>query len=200
MGRPRRFDEQALLDSALEVFWSQGYDRTSIEDISVVSGVSNGSIYAAYGSKLDLFLAVFERYCDARVEVVRRVIGEHHGDFESAVAHYLDEIVSDCTSHDDRRGCLMLNSVADLGARFPAVLEVGARAMTEMDTILAGRVAEAVEAGEIDVEPERFEPLGSHIVIISQGLIQLSRIGIPVSRLRTIAQAASRTSSLLNAA
>jgi len=200
MGRPRRFDEQALLDCALEVFWSQGYDRTSIEDISVVSGVGNGSLYAAYGSKLDLFLAVFERYCDARVEVVRRVIDEHRGDFESAIAHYLDEIVSDCTSHDDRRGCLMLNSVADLGARFPAVVSVGARAMTAMDGIVAGRVAEAVAAGDIELQPEEVAPLGSHIVIISQGLIQLSRIGVPVSRLRTLARAASRTSTLLSAA
>ena len=105
MARTRRFDEQLLLDCAQEAFWVKGYDRTSIEDVSVASGVGNGSIYAAYGSKLGLFLAVFGRYCAGRIELVDSVVTAHTGDFESMVASYLDEVVADCTSHDDRRGC-----------------------------------------------------------------------------------------------
>jgi AcrR family transcriptional regulator len=200
MARTRRFDEQSLLDCAQEAFWVNGYDRTSIEDVSVASGVGNGSIYAAYGSKLGLFLAVFSRYCEGRVELVDSVVSAHTGDFESTVAHYLDEIVADCTSHDDRRGCLMLNSLAELGSRFPDVVTVGTRTISAMEKVVADRIAEKVANGEIDLDNEQVDALSAHIVLVSQGLISLSHIGVPKARLSAIAATSSRMTSLLGAA
>jgi len=200
MARTRRFDEEFLLDSAQEAFWVNGYDRTSIEDISAASGVGNGSIYAAYGNKLGLFLAVFSRYCAGRVELVDSVVGTHTGDFESTVANYLDEIVADCTSHEDRRGCLMLNSLAELGSRFPDVVAVGVRTIGEMESVIATRVSEKVASGEVDLSADQIEALSAHIVLVSQGLISLSHVGVPRARLSAIAATSSRMTSLLGAA
>lgn len=199
MARPRRFDEQSLLDAAQELFWTRGYERTSIEDISAVSGVGNSSIYSAYSSKLGLFLAVFERYCEGRVRLVEDVVGSHVGSFEEAVGNYLVQIVRDCTSYEDRRGCLMLNSISELGARYPAVVVVAERAIAGMDEVLSRRVAQSVEAGEIELEADRIDALGAHIVVLSQGLIQLSRIGASEAKLQSIAQTSQRLSSLLAA-
>ncbi|MGA1838023.1 TetR/AcrR family transcriptional regulator [Herbiconiux sp. 11R-BC] len=200
MARPRRFDEQQLLDCAQESFWVHGYDRASVEEISLASGVGNGSIYAAYGSKLGLFLAVFTRYCEGRVQLVDGVIRSHRGSFEEAVANYLDEIVADCTSHADLRGCLMLNSMGELAARFPEVVTISNRTVAAMEGIVSERVADAVAAGELELTRDEIEPLGSHIVLVSQGLIQLSRIGVPTERLRAIASTSSRLTALLTAA
>lgn len=199
MARPRRFDEEALLDAAQELFWVQGYDRTSIEDIAAASGVGNSSIYAAYTSKLGLFLTVFNRYCDGRVALVEQVVAAHVGSFEEAVGDYLVQIVRDCTSHEDRRGCLMLNSISELGGHHPEVVAVAERTIARMDAVLSRRVAESVESGEIALEPDRVEALGAHIVVLSQGLIQLSRIGASEAKLRSIARASQQLSSLLAA-
>jgi AcrR family transcriptional regulator len=197
MTRPRQFDEELLLERAQDRFWVGGYDRTSIDDISRVSGVGNGSIYAAYGSKLALFLEVFRRYCAQRVALVESVIDAHDGDFESAVANYLEQIILDCGSHPDHRGCLMLNSLSDLALRFPEVVEVGRESMTAMEGIVTARVLRAVEAGELDLDPQEAEALGAHIVLVSQGLIQMDRIGVDGDHLREIAATSTRLSSLL---
>jgi AcrR family transcriptional regulator len=199
MARPRRFDEEALLDAAQELFWVGGYDRTSIEDIAVASGVGNSSIYAAYTNKLGLFLAVFNRYCDGRVRLVEQVVAAHVGSFEEAVGDYLVQIVRDCTSHEDRRGCLMLNSISELGGHHPEVAAIAERTIARMDAVLTRRVEQSVESGEIALEPDRVEALGAHIVVLSQGLIQLSRIGASEARLRSIARASQQLSSLLAA-
>jgi TetR/AcrR family transcriptional repressor of nem operon len=200
MGRPRRFDEPQLLDAAQERFWTRGYDRTSIEDVAAASGVGNGSIYAAYTNKLGLFLAVFERYCAGRVALVQQVVAGHTGPFEEAVGHYLDAIVAECTGWQDRRGCLMLNSVAELASRFPEVVSVGRRTMTAMEDVLSDRVAVAVADHELDLAPEQVRPLGAHILLVSQGLIQLSRIGMPDTHLQSVAALSSRLSALRAAA
>jgi AcrR family transcriptional regulator len=147
-----------------------------------------------------LFLAVFNRYCDGRVELVDGIVRERADDFESTVANYLDAIVADCTSYDDRRGCLMLNSLADLGSRYPEIVTVGNRTISAMEKVIGDRVAETVASGEIDLSAAEVEALSAHIVLVSQGLISLSHIGVPRARLSAIAATSSRMTSLLGSA
>jgi AcrR family transcriptional regulator len=198
--RPRRFDEQHLLDAAQELFWVRGYERTTLDDVARASGVGNGSIYAAYGSKLGLFVAVLDRYCAGRVAFVEQVLAERSDDFEAAVEHYLEAIVADCVSYEDRRGCLMLNSIAEVAPHHPAVAELVQRAIARMNAAMTARVAAAVEDGAIRLPPEQLAPLGAHLVLVSQGIIHLSRVGVPPEHLRAVAASARHLSSLLAAA
>ncbi|WP_456677935.1 TetR/AcrR family transcriptional regulator [Bradyrhizobium sp. RDM12] len=55
MSRPREFDETEVMDKALELFWRQGYEGTSLNDLLDATGLTKSSLYAAFGSKEDLF-------------------------------------------------------------------------------------------------------------------------------------------------
>ena len=94
----------------------------------------------------------------------------------------------------------MLNSLAELGSRFPEVVTVGVRTIGAMEKVIGDRVSGSVAAGEIDLEPEQIEALSAHIVLVSQGLISLSHVGVPKARLAAIAATSSRMTSLLAAA
>ncbi|MFE9320427.1 TetR/AcrR family transcriptional regulator [Nocardia sp. NPDC052278] len=187
MGRPRQFDESNLLDAATELFWSKGFDETSVEDVSRATGVGNGSIYAAYGNKRGLFLTAFERYCERRARFVREVVTSASGSPRAAVRALFAAVIADCAAHPDRRGCLMINSIAQLGTRIPEVATISARTTTAMEEGVADRLRTArPEAG-----PATLSALSAHIIVISQGLIQLSRLGIPTPRLQEIAEVSS---------
>lgn len=58
MARPRTFDEQKVLSQSREIFATQGYNGTSIDDLVRVTGLLRGSLYKAFGSKRNLFLKV----------------------------------------------------------------------------------------------------------------------------------------------
>jgi AcrR family transcriptional regulator len=62
MGRARAFDTNEALDRAMTVFWSKGYDGTSLSDLTAAMGINRPSLYAAYGNKQELFRRVLERY------------------------------------------------------------------------------------------------------------------------------------------
>jgi hypothetical protein len=68
MARPREFDEAEALERAMGVFWSQGYEATSVEDLVGSTGLNRGSLYAAFGDKNALFLRALEHYRCLRME------------------------------------------------------------------------------------------------------------------------------------
>ncbi|WP_280434101.1 TetR/AcrR family transcriptional regulator [Nocardia carnea] len=184
MGRPRQFDEPRLLDAATELFWSRGFDDTSVGDVSAATGVGNGSIYAAYGSKRGLFLAAFEGYCDRRARFVRDVVVAAPGSARDAIRALLRAVIDDCAAQPDRRGCLMLNSIAQLGQRIPEVLVIGRRTTAAMEQGVADGLATRRDAG---IDPASLSAHSAGVVVMAQGLIQLSRLGTPTERLREIA-------------
>src|ERR1700723_1424995 len=61
-GRPRAFDRDAALHRAMELFWRQGYESTSISDLTSAMGITAPSLYAAFGDKERLYLEAVELY------------------------------------------------------------------------------------------------------------------------------------------
>ncbi|MFI9503009.1 TetR/AcrR family transcriptional regulator [Nocardia sp. NPDC052566] len=61
-GRPRGFDREAALRGAMEMFWTHGYEGTSIADLAALMGIRVASLYAAFGSKQELFRESVQLY------------------------------------------------------------------------------------------------------------------------------------------
>ena len=180
MARRREFDEDTTLELIASLFWERGYAATSMSEITARTGVGNGSIYAAYGSKPALFLRVFERYCRARVQVVSEAM-ECGADATEAVAALFDVVIEDCGSHRPSWGCLMLNTVAEVGRDWPDVVDTSSRTIREMETVVERRLTRQGLS-----EPDR-RVVAREIVLVSQGLIQRSRVEQEPERLREIA-------------
>jgi TetR/AcrR family transcriptional repressor of nem operon len=172
MPRARSFDEELFLDAVTEQFWTRGYRGSALTDLSAATGVANGSLYQAYGSKWALFLVIFRRYCAGRVDFVEAALAPGR-DVADTVRAYLAAVRADCAAHPDRRGCLMLNTIAELGSD-EEVARIVADTMTQMERRMAEALAEA--AGR-DRSDEDVVAAAANVVALSQSLIQLWRIG-----------------------
>ncbi len=73
-GRPREFDVDAALTAALKVFWQQGYDATSLTDLTEAMGVSRPSLYAAFGNKESLYRKALDLYEREKLAYVQRAL------------------------------------------------------------------------------------------------------------------------------
>ena len=116
MGRPREFDRDEALDRAVEVFWSQGYERTSVEDLTEYMGIQRGSLYAAFGGKHQLFLEALDRYEERFYRDTLRLLEE--GSPRDGIRRVFEKAVSDCAC-EGAKGCFMTNTAVALAEDDP---------------------------------------------------------------------------------
>ena len=131
MGRPREFDEPAALDAAMDCFWRQGYEATSVRDLAAQMGISGTSLYNAFGDKRSLFRDVLNRYAERSTrERIARL--EAALPPKEAIRAFLGEIVERALDAD-RRGCLLVNTTLEIARHDPEVGAVVAQRFDEIE-------------------------------------------------------------------
>jgi TetR/AcrR family transcriptional repressor of nem operon len=76
MGRPRGFDEEAVVRAAGALFGRQSFAGTSVDDLVSHLGVHRGSLYKTFGSKRGLYLAALRRHVDRDVVAAAEVFAQ----------------------------------------------------------------------------------------------------------------------------
>jgi len=144
MARPREFDEATALDAAMDCFWRNGYEATSVRDLAAQMGITGTSLYNAFGDKRSLFREVLQRYAE---QSTRERIARLEATFppKKAIRAFLGEII-ERSIDGDRRGCLLVNTALEIAAHDP---ELGAEVATRLGEIEAF-FRRAVTAGLAD--------------------------------------------------
>ncbi len=167
--RPRSFDEEAVLWSALDAFRREGYSALSVAQLERATGLSASSLYNAYGDKAGLHRRAIAHYVDAFMAPrLERFAGPDAtlDDLEGLFTSLLEPPL------DDGYGCLLINTATELGGH-KIISEVPAGLQLVSDHIDAVLVR---ELGDADDGPVLF--------LIYQGLLVSLRAGLVSDRQR----------------
>lgn len=123
MARPKEFDPDAALEATVAVFWRQGFEATSIEDLVAELGISRQSLYATFGSKQRLYQLALDRYCRRQaIELLDLLAAD--GPLAPRLRILFDSMVDEMVSDRERKGCFVVNAAAE---RAPAEAETRER-------------------------------------------------------------------------
>ena len=112
MARPREFDVDAALESATRVFWTKGFEHSSLDDLCEATGLNRSSFYAAFGDKRDLYLRALARYEDgSAARIAAALEGRPVRDGVKAFLHGLIDAI---VAGPGRRGCFIGNCAAEM--------------------------------------------------------------------------------------
>lgn len=172
VGRPRSFDRDAALDAAVEQFWREGYEGTTIAMLTRAMGVTPPSLYAAFGDKERLFHEASALYFQQTADGVDQATARPT--VREAVAQMLDDTAR---AHTDARtplGCLMLTE--------PRLGEQRA----DIHGRLAARIAQGIADGDLPatVQPKQ---LASFLMAVMRGMSGCARDGGTTEDLLAIA-------------
>jgi len=175
-GRPRNFDEATALESALMVFWTKGYEATSLEDLTKAMGLSRSSFYAAFGSKQELFIRALDHYSRNGLRNLKEVAQAAEGNPIDAMMEALSN------PQGGSKGCMLVNCITELAPHDKEVAEIGRRHLESIEEIFAG----VLDPNNPDGVRDKARAYSS----LAIGTLALRKAGIPADRIaETLKQA-----------
>src|SRR3569623_1686810 len=173
MARPREFDEKAVLDAAVQRFWSQGYEATSVRDLAESMGITGASLYNAFGDKRSLYRRSLDHY-------VSMSFGDRVRRFENelppfdALKAFFEEIVERSLADKERKGCMLVNSALELAPHDKVFGQVVARVLGDVAAYFR-RCAERGQLSGTITRAQSGEDLARLMLTVLLGIRVLAR-------------------------
>ena len=143
--RPKEFDPDAALGGAVEVFRGRGFAAATLPTLLADLGIARQSLYDTFGDKRALFCAALGRYSRDRLEALENRLAAP-GPPLAAVRGWVES----WPRRDDGGGCLVCNTLAELGGRDDAVDALLAAHVGRYRALVTGALARAAAEGELD--------------------------------------------------
>lgn len=187
MARPKSFDEAAVLDQAIQLFWQRGYEGTSLADLETHLGLGRQSLYNTFGDKHALFLKALERYKEGwgAAAVAPLVVP---GAGLEAIRGFFRSAVENLTVPGPRRGCLFTNTISERAGADPEALVRCDHARQAVERLFRRALAQAQKRGEL---PQRLDvdATATLLSIQNYGLNVMAKTGATRSELNAAVEA-----------
>ena len=151
MARPREFDEQAVLDTATEHFWVNGYEATSMRDLAEGTGLTSPSLYNAFGDKRALYRLVLDRYVQSALVDCTEIFESDTPPLQ-AIERYIDAIIAEALSDRQRKGCFVVNTALEVAPHDEEFREVVTYIFGRIERYLRDSIAAGQSDGSISTD------------------------------------------------
>jgi len=181
-----RHDIEEAVAAATELFWSKGFDDTSMQEVVEATGFNRYALYSSFGSKRDLFLAALDAYVQLGKSRFEAAFEAEPDSVIAALRHFIHGMIE--TVADGKAGCLLCNVATEIAQEDT---EIAARVrgyFDEIEAIFTTVFERAAESGELraGLSPA----LAAKLMLNTElGLNTRARVGADADTLKTAAEA-----------
>jgi len=157
MSKQAKFNRDEVIEKAKNLYWEKGYHATSMRNLQDVVDMRPGSIYAAFGSKDNLFKEALNCYAQAGAEQLANSMAQ-----EATVLAGLKRFIRSvtiCNTDTAPNGmCMIVKSVAELTqSDNPELLAKATNILERIEETFATIFQQAIDNGEISMEKDPVE-------------------------------------------
>jgi AcrR family transcriptional regulator len=146
-GRPRGFNRDDVLDRAMRLFWTRGYEATSVSDLTEAMGITPPSLYSAFGDKKSLFLEAVDRYQVGPGLFAQKALSEEPT-AERAIRRLLMDTIESFCDPNHPRGCMVVLAATNCTVESSDVMDALADRRRAAERAIRNRIAAGRTAGE----------------------------------------------------
>src|SRR5690606_15500062 len=110
MARPVEFEYDVVIENAMEQFWKEGFEASSIQKLLDATGINRGTLYNSFGDKDTFFKSCIERYNNMLKGIVDATLGDKALKADKALSAFVEAAVVGLPARQRSLGCLLINS------------------------------------------------------------------------------------------
>lgn len=190
-GRPAAFNRAVVLKEAMKLFWEQGYEGTSFNDLITGMGISPSTFNSTFGSKENLYREATSCFVKESGLWFQEALDDKALDTREAFAKLFDRLAHEFTRKDMPHGCMISLSGTHHSPKLESIrsLMTEHRAATEQRFL--SRIRAGIDDGDVPAETD-IEGLAAYANTVVRGLAVQARDGASRNRLREIAKIATK--------
>lgn len=185
MARPIEFDRNDVLNKALELFWSDGYEASSISRLLNVMNLNRGSLYSSFSDKRTLFKEVLDFYFQQIFSALLKPNLIEIEDPADALRQFFYHALLYEDSKVLSKGCFLFNTVSELSNTRPDLANDANNYLFEIRKIFARRLEEAKLIGLVESSTDS-KAQANYLIGILAGLRIQCKMGLDKSELKKI--------------
>jgi AcrR family transcriptional regulator len=189
MGRPRGFDEDAVLEAAMRVFWEKSYEGATMADLTEAMGINRSSMYTAFGDKESVFRRVMERYREGPMTYIRQALVQPS--LREAIEALIRGTAEFLSTPSNPRGCLSIQGALACGTEAEPVKQAMIDWRKSGEAAIKKRLQQAQSEGELpaEIQPADF---ARYLSSLTAGLGVQAANGATRAELRRVAEISLR--------
>jgi len=113
MARTKAFNQELVLDMALQLFWKKGYFDTSIQDLVDELGINRGSLYDTFGGKKELFYSSFELHLKENIMFLDEFLCSKDN-VKDGIHEFFEIVIRTSVKDKKNKGCFIVNTTMEL--------------------------------------------------------------------------------------
>ena len=184
MARTKAFDTDEVLNRALRVFWRNGYEGTSMQDLVDGMQINRASLYDTFGNKEALYLAALQRYQQQNQENVQHLLLCHNS-VREALDELLETMIQESLNDPEKKGCFVVNATTGLANRYQEVNRLVSDNEQQMVNAFEAMIEQGQSQGEIGPDRDA-QTLSSYLFASLQGLRVLAVTNSDMALLRRV--------------
>lgn len=188
MPRTKEFDPEAVLEEAMELFWENGFEATSAQDLVDRTGLNRSSLYNTFGSKQKLYLRALDHYRQRDADTFDRLLDQFDS-ARNALRSLLDDAAP--SDEDDTRGCFLASATVERAHCDDATRERVRESVDQMRDGFAALVKHGQDQGEFSSDRDP-EALAHSLVATYFGVQTMAKLGLPPSVFDDVVEEALR--------
>jgi TetR/AcrR family transcriptional repressor of nem operon len=184
MARPKEFDRDKAVESALATFRKNGFGATTTDDLRLAMGIGRQSFYDTFKGKREIYLEALRKYNSDRVlgffEIFRK-----SGSPLKALEGMLTSISIE-SPKDRTLACLGVSSICEFGASDAEVSSINDATASATKSVLVKLILEAKNKKEIrsSLDPKQ---TALYLLSVFSGMRVSARAGASPEELNAIA-------------
>jgi TetR/AcrR family transcriptional repressor of nem operon len=149
MARPVEFDENQVLTNAMEQFWREGYEASSVQKLLDCTGINRGTLYNSFGDKDTFFKSCVDQYNKIVEKQIASSLLNEKLNVWDGIAAYFDEAVVNISNKRRSMGCLLVNSLCESINYDKDIKKVVRASLAKIRKALVVRLKEAQKQGKL---------------------------------------------------
>lgn len=174
MARTKQFDQEKVLEKAMNLFWEKGYHDTSMQDLIDGLGINRASLYDTFGSKKELYDLALNKYIDQNEKVIAGFL-YYQTNIRQGLYLLFERMIDDALNDNKPRGCFTVSAISELAASDEKVYQRASKNRLITEEIYINYLQYGVNHSQVSPYKD-LKAISSYLISLQNGIKLLSKI------------------------